>query len=286
MIDVSSLGGLFAQDFMRNAFLAGIPIALLAGLVGYLLVLRTQVFTADALSHVAFTGALGALALGHDPLLGLFVITIIGGFLLGILGPRGRADDVVIGTVFSWVMGLGVLALALYRAGPESSNNGSAGVTVLFGSIFSLDSLRAITAAAVAGVLVFVVLGIARPLLFATVDPVVAAVRGVPVRLLGVGFLMLVAATTAEATQAVGALLLLGLLAAPAGAAQRLTARPYLALGLSAGFSVLAMGLGLTVSYLLPRVPPSFAIVAIAAGTYLLALAQRPGAGSAAPTAT
>ena len=112
---------------------------------------------------------------------------------------------------------------------------------------------------------------IARPLLFASLDEAVAAAAGVPVRLLGVVFLVLVAATTAEATQAVGALLVLGLVAAPAGAAQQLTARPYGALGLSVAFSLGAMWAGLTASYLAPRVPPSFAIVAVASLTYLLA---------------
>jgi zinc/manganese transport system permease protein len=101
----------------------------------------------------------------------------------------------------------------------------------------------------------------------------VAAARGVPVRALGVGFLGLVGVGTAQATQAVGALLLLGLLAAPAGAAQRLTDRPYRALGLSAGLAVLAMWAGLAASYAIPTLPPSFAVIAIASGIHLAAVA-------------
>ena len=93
----TGLGDLFAQPFMRHAFLAGVPIAALSGLVGYFVVLRSQVFTGDALSHVAFTGALGALAFGLDARLGLFVATVAVGVGLGLLGNRGRADDVVIG---------------------------------------------------------------------------------------------------------------------------------------------------------------------------------------------
>ncbi len=92
-----------------------------------------------------------------------------------------------------------------------------------------------------------------------------------PVRALGLLFLALLGATTAEATQAVGALLLLGLLAAPAGAAQRLTANPYRALGLSAAIAVLSTWAGLTLSYLIPKLPPSSAIIAVATGIYLLA---------------
>jgi zinc/manganese transport system permease protein len=97
----------------------------------------------------------------------------------------------------------------------------------------------------------------------------VAAARGVPVRLLGYGFLVLVGATAAESTQVVGALLILGLLAAPAGAAARLTTRPWPGLALSAGIAVGSVWLGLTVSYLLPRTPPSFAILAVATTVYL-----------------
>src|SRR5262249_4946618 len=108
------------------------------------------------------------------------------------------------------------------------------------------------------------------------------AARRVPVRALGIGFLALVGATAAEATQAVGALLLLGLLAAPAGAAQRLTTRPYIALALSAALSTAAMAAGLTASYLLRRVRPSFAILAAAPACYALSFAVRPRQPAAA----
>ncbi len=264
------IGDLFSQPFMRNAFLAGVPIAALAGLLGYFMVLRKQVFVGDALSHVAFSGAVGALAFGIDARLGLFVGTVVVAGGLGVLGRKGRADDVVVGTVFAWVLGLGVLALSIYTASAKAASNGAVGATVLFGSIFGLSASQARTAAVVAVLLLLVVLAIVRPLLFASLDEAVAAARGVPVRALGVGFLVLVGAIAAEATQAVGALLLLGLLAAPAGAAVRLTHRPYVALGLASALSVVAMVVGLVASYLLPKVPPSFAIIAVASAGYAL----------------
>jgi zinc/manganese transport system permease protein len=262
------LGDMLTHPFMRHAFLAGIPIAALAGVIGYFMVLRAQIFTGDALSHVAFTGALAALAFGVDPRLGLFAATVGVGVLLGLLGKRGHADDVLIGTVFAWVLGLGVLALSVYTAGDRAATNGGAGVSVLFGSIFGLTSARATTAAVIALGLLLATLAIARPLLFASLDQAVAEARGVPVTALGVVFLALVGATTAEATQAVGALLLLGLLAAPAGAATRLTRNPYRGLALSAVLSVAAMALGLTISYLVPGLPPSAAILLGAALTF------------------
>lgn len=245
---------MFAQEFFRNALLAGSFIALACGLVGYFVVLRAQVFAGDALSHVAFTGAVAAAAAGLDTRIGLFAATIAVALLLGAIGPRAGADDVAIGILFVWVLGLGVLFLAIFTSG-SSGGNGVLGARALFGSIFGLSGADARLAAVVGAVIAVAVLAIARPLLFASVDPVVAAGRGVRVTALGVVFLALVGATAAEATQAVGALLLLGLLAAPAGAAQRLTANPYLGLGISALLALAAMWLGLALSYWIPSLP-------------------------------
>jgi len=228
---------MFAHEFMRNALIAGSFVGLACGLVGYFVVLRAQVFAGDALSHVAFTGALGAAALGLNILAGLFAATILGGIVMGLLGDRARADDVTIGSFFAWTLGIGVLFLTIFTTN-NSAGNGTAGVRVLFGSIFGLSTTDVRTSVLLAILASASLLLIARPLLFASLDSEVAAARGVPVRALGLGFLALLGLVAAQATQAVGALLLLGLLAAPAGAAHRLTTRPYRGLVLSAIFSV------------------------------------------------
>jgi zinc/manganese transport system permease protein len=268
LVDVS---GMLAHPFMQHAFVAGTGVAVAAGLVGYFLVLRAQIFTADALSHVAFTGALAALAAGLDARVGLFAVTILVALGMGTLGRRGRPDDVIIGGVFAWVLGLGVLFLTLYTT-TRSAANGSASVTVLFGSILGLTGARAVTTGVIAVVICAAIVGIARPLVFASIDEAVATARGVPARLLGYAFLTLVAATTAEATQVVGALLILGLLAAPAGAATRLTSRPLHGLALSAAIAVASLWIGLTASYAVPKLPPSFAILTVATLAYAGAL--------------
>jgi zinc/manganese transport system permease protein len=278
----ASLTDLFTHPFLRHAFLAGTVIALAAGLVGYFLVLRAQVFTTDALGHVAFTGALGALAVGASGRVGLFVATVVVAAGMAGLGPRARADDVVIGSTFAWILGLGSFFLTLYTTN-RSAGNGTAGVNYLFGSIFGLSAADAVIAAAVAGGAAVLLLLIARPLLFASLDEAVAAARGVPVRLLGVGFLVIVGVVAAQATQAVGALLILGLISAPAGAANQLTGRPYLALGLSAAVATGSMWLGLTVSYVAPSLPPSFCILAVATLAYLLAGAANAYRSSTLP---
>jgi zinc/manganese transport system permease protein len=281
---------MFAHPFMQYAFLAGTGVALAAGLVGYFLVLRAQVFTADALSHVAFTGALAALAAGLDARIGLFAVTVVVALAMGGLGRRARPDDVVIGGVFAWILGLGVFFLTLYTTTRSGGGNGSASVTVLFGSIFGLSAGRAALTAAIAAAICVAILAIARPLLFASLDEDVAAARGVPVKLLGYGFLALVGLTAAESTQVVGALLILGLLAAPAGAAARLTTRPWRGLALSAGIAVGSVWIGLAASYTIPKLPPSFAILAVATLSYLATIpvgrvTQRRSSRDAAPTA-
>jgi len=270
MNPVTGLGHMLSLSFMQHALLAGTSVAILSGLVGYFVVLRGQVFAGDALSHVAYAGALAALAAGLDLRLGLFAATIGVGVVLGLLGGRGAADDVVIGTTFAWVLGLGVLFLAVFTRS-HATGDSAASVTVLFGSVFGISSSQATTAAVVAALLIAVLCVIARPLLFASLDPAVAAARGVPVRVLGPLFLAIVGASAAEASQVVGALLLFGLLAAPPAAAQRLTDRPWAALALSAALATASVWAGLSLAYAFPVLPPSFAILSVSTGGYAAA---------------
>ena len=274
-------GGLtdfFAHSFIRYGLLAGTFIALASGLVGYFLVLRAQVFTSDALGHAAYTGALAALALGVDARVGLFAATALVAVGLGVLGARTRADDVVIGSVFAWILGLGVFFLAIYTTS-QSTANGAASVNYLFGSIFGLSASQSVVAAVVGAAASLALVVIARPLLFATVDGAVAAGRGVPVRMLGIGFLVLVGVTAGEAAQDVGALLLLGLMAAPGDAAQRLTTRPFVGLAMSGGIAVASTWVGVVLSYLLPSLPPSSAILGVATLAYVVAALAARGLG-------
>jgi len=175
---------MLAHEFMRNAYLAGSFVALACGLVGYFVVLRGQVFAGDALSHVAFTGALAAAAAGVDIRLGLFVATLAVAMGMGLLGERARPDDVVIGSVFAWVLGLGALFLSIFTNG-SSGENGTAAVRVLFGSILGLSAADARLAAAIALLAGLVLLAIARPLLLGSLDPDVARGLGLPLRALG-----------------------------------------------------------------------------------------------------
>jgi zinc/manganese transport system permease protein len=257
------------MGFFDNALLAGSCIAIASGLIGWFVVLRVQVFAGDALSHVAFTGALAAAAAGLDLRLGLFVATVAVALALAALGERARADDVTIGIVFVGTLGLGVLCLDLFNAG-ASGANGTIAARTLFGSIFSLTAGEAQLAALIAAGIVAALLSIGRPLLFASLDESVATAGGVPVRALGFAFLALLGLDAAEATQAVGALLLLGLLAAPAGAAHRLTASPYRGMALSAAIALVSMWIGLALSYWIAVLAPGSMVVLVAASFYAL----------------
>lgn len=283
---------MLAQEFMRNALLAGTFVALACGVSGWFVVLRGQVFAGDALSHVAFPGALAAAAAGIDQRIGLFVATIAAGAAIGTLGrgvlgggrgagahggagggagaAGGAAQDTAIGIAFTFILGLGVFFLAL--AGTSAAGaSGIAGAHTLFGSIFGLSASEARLAAAIGLGVVLATAAIARPLLFSSVAPDVAAARGVPTRLLAVAFVALLGVVAAEATQAVGALLLLGLLAAPAAAAHRLVRSPFAGVALAGLLAVAATWGGLVLAYAIPSLPPSTAIVALAVGMYGLA---------------
>lgn len=240
---------MWQYDFMRQAFVAGTVLSLVTGLVGSFVVVRHQAFAGESLSDVAFTGALGGAALGLNPLLTLLVTTTGVAVAMGGLGERLRGRDVAIGTVLAWVLGLGSLFLSLFTAQASGTGTGFSGVTVLFGNILGISSAQAQTMVLISGGVILVLLVIARPLLFASLDPDVAAAQGVPVRLLGLGFLVLLAVTVSFATMAVGALLVFALLLLPAAMAHQLTSRPFHALVLAAGLAVALTWLGMTIGF-------------------------------------
>jgi zinc/manganese transport system permease protein len=269
---VDDAGQLLSYDFMRQAVVAGTSIAVAAGLVGYFVVLRNQVFISDALGHVAFTGGLGGLFIGLPLLAGVYLSTVAAALGMGSLGGRARGRDVAIGTLFAWVLGLGALLLTLYTTG-RSTTGGVLGISVLFGSILSLQTAQTAVAAIAGAVSSAVLLCVCRPLLFSSIDPDVAAARGVPTRTVAAIFLVLTAVTVADSVQAVGALLILALMVTPAAVAQRLTARPYAGLALSSALAVAFVWAGLALAFW-TAFPTSFSITAVAFASLLLAVLQ------------
>jgi zinc/manganese transport system permease protein len=252
---------MFDQAFMLHAFLALSVLAPLCGVLGYFLVVRNEVFAGDALSHVGFTGSLAALAYGLDQRLGLFTACVIAAAGIAMLGRHARVGDTAIGVFFMWILGLGVWCLSQF-ASHHSAEGGGAGVNVLFGSVFGISSGRAWQTVVLCGAALAVLIVIARPLVFVSFDPLIARARGVPVRAVNIVFMVLLGIAVAEAVQVVGALLLLGLIVTPAATVHRLTCRPSRALVYSAALCLVEAWGGLTIAYVLPSLPPAFAIIA------------------------
>lgn len=255
---------MFEYDFMRTAFAAATVVSLVAGLVGYFLVLRGQSFAGHALAHVGFTGATGAVLLGLPPLWGLVGLTVASGVGIGLLGDRLQGRDVAIGMVLSVALGLGLLFLHFFTAYAAQAT------ALLFGNVLGVDA-ETLWALCLLGLACLAGLGvIARPLLFATLQPELAEARGVDVRLVSVAFLAIVALATAGCSQIVGVLLVFTLMVGPAAAAQRLTTRLGTGLALSAGLAVAEAWAGLVLAYRTDW-PTSFWIAALSGGVYLAA---------------
>jgi zinc/manganese transport system permease protein len=255
---------LLAQHFVHTALWAGAVAAIVSGAIGIFVVARGMSFAVHAISELGFTGAAGALVIGIDPVLGVLGGSLLVGLVLGLLSLRGRERDSAIGAVLAFGLGLGVLFLSLYQGYATEATN------LLFGSILSVSDAQLRTLVIVGAVVLIGLAVLYRPLFFSSVDPEIAAARGVPLRALSVAIFLLLALTTAEAIQVVGVLLTLTLVITPAAAAQRLTGRPGLALLLSIGIALVSTEGGILLSLEKPW-PTSFFITTISFSAYVAA---------------
>jgi zinc/manganese transport system permease protein len=255
---------LLAQHFVHTALAAGAVVAVVSGAIGIFVVTRGASFAVHAISELGFTGAAGALVVGINPVIGMIGGSLGVGFVLGLLSLRGRERDSAIGAVLAFGLGIGVLFLSLYHGYATQATN------LLFGSIVGVSDRQLLELAVVSFIVIAGIAVLYRPLLFSSVDPEVAAARGVPLRALSVAIFLLLALTTAEAIQVVGVLLVLTLVITPAAAAQRLTARPALALALSVAIALVATEGGILLSLAQPW-PTSFFISAISFSAYVAA---------------
>jgi zinc/manganese transport system permease protein len=255
---------LLGYDFAQNALAAGIVIAVVAGVVSRFVVARGMSFAVHALAELGFTGAAGAVLLGVSPVAGLLVGTTASALLIGLLGVRLRERDTVVGVVMAFGLGLGVLFLTLY---PRYATTAFA---ILFGTITGVSRGEVVLLVSIGAAALLALAVVYRPLTFATVDPEVAEARGVPVRALGVAFLLIMAAAVAEAVQVVGVLLILTLLITPGASAERLTAAPGRATALSVGIALVSVVGGIVLS-LAVNLPVSVFVTALSFAAYLLA---------------
>lgn len=219
---------------VRNSIWAGAVLGLLGGLVGTFVMKRDLAFAVHGISELSFAGAAFALLVGADIILGSLVGSVAAAVLLGFMGVRARDKNSTIGVIMPFGLGLGILFLALYE-GRAANKFG-----LLTGQIVSVDTVQLQTLAGTAVVVMAALVLIWRPLGFASVDPEMAEARGVPVRGLAIGFMVLLGITVALSIQIVGALLVLALLITPAAAALRVTTSPKLIVLLSVLFALTA----------------------------------------------
>ena len=264
---VADIQILLHYHFMQNAYLAGTLVALTAGIMGYFMVLRSHSFAGHSLANVGFAGATGAVLFGIPPIVGLFLagaLAAVGIQALNEASGHSRQSDIAVGAVFTASLALGFLFIFLATA--EYASNV---YNVLFGNILGISDADVSIIAWSTFVLVGAFLLIARPLFFASIDPDVAAARGVPVRTLAFGYLVLLALAVAVAVQVVGVLLIFALLVTPAAIAQDVTTRPAAAAAVAVVLALIFTWVGLAVGYFTPY-PVGFFITTFAFGTYVL----------------
>ena len=252
---------------MQNAYLAGTFVAIAAGFIGYFMVLRGQSFAGHSLANVGFAGATGAVLLGIAPVIGLFfagLLAAVGIQTLNVASRQKRQSDIAVGAVLTASLALGFLFMHLSTA--EYAGNV---YNVLFGNVLGIDDMDVGVIAWSTLLLLGVLLLIARPLFFASIDPDVAAAHGVPVSALSFAYLVLLALEVAVAVQVVGVLLIFALLVTPAAIAQYVTTRPVVTILIAIALALLFTWAGLAIGYVTPY-PVGFFITSFAFATYVL----------------
>ncbi|KFI71675.1 metal ABC transporter permease [Bifidobacterium merycicum] len=242
--------------FMTNAFIAGLCIALAAGVMGYFTIVRHSTFAAHALAHIGLPGATGAVLLGLPVSLGMGVFALAGALVIGALGKRVSEREIATGTVLAFATGLGLFFARL------SSSASSQMQSILFGSILTITTGQVIGFAVFDVLLVAVLAVIYRPLLFSSLDEQVAQAKGVPNGVMNVAFMAIMAGVITIAVPAVGTLLIFALVITPAATANILTGTPFRSMVVSGLLCLAAIWGGLVISAMFPA-PPSFIIVTL-----------------------
>ena len=267
---------LFDFEFMVNAYQAGTIVAVMAALIGWFMVLRRQTFAGHTLALVGFPGASGAALVGISATYGYFAFAIVAAIVLAVAAPRsGRAsysnESAVVGTIQAFALAAGFLFVSL------SSKNVTGVQSLLFGSFIGITADQVLVLLAGAALGLVALIFIARPLLFASVDPDVATARGVPSGALSVLFLLLLGLAAAEASQVTGSLLVFALLVLPAATAETLTARPAVSVVVTVAIALLVTWLALAMAYY-SDYPIGFYVTSLAFAAYVLALVWRTSA--------
>lgn len=274
---IDDIRQILSFHFMVNALRAGTIVAVVAGAIGYFMVLRRQSFVGHTLAIIGFPGAAGATWLGLSTGFGYFGFCVCGALVIATLPQSGRAnaalggygeESAVIGTVQGFALACGFLFVSLYKGFLSGLNS------LLFGTIIGVTDSQVLTLLIAGMVCLSVLAALGRPLLFASIDPDCARARGVPVRRVSAAFLVLLGVAAAGTSQVTGTLLVFALLVAPAATATRLTARPVKGLVLSVVIAVVVTWLGEGIAFFSPY-PIGFWVTTWAFGAFLTASGYR-----------
>jgi zinc/manganese transport system permease protein len=263
---VSDVRELFSFPFMVHALEAGTIVAVMAGVTGWFMVIRRQTFAGHTLSIIAFPGAAAASLVGLPIMVGYFGFCAFGALALAAIAGSRRslgAESAAIGSLQALALALGFLFVSLYHGVLNSLDS------LLFGTFLGITERQVAVLLIVAVVTITFVAAAARPLFFASVDADVARAGGVPVKLLGFGFLLVLGLSVAETSQITGALLVFALLVTPAATAQQLTTRPGLGVALSIAIALAVTWLGLALAYF-SIYPVGFYVTSLSFALYLL----------------
>lgn len=269
---------MLGYPFMVSALRAGAIVALVAGAVGWMMVLRRESFAGHTLAVVGFPGAAAAAWLGVATGYGYFVACVAAAAAIALLPPLTRAgglggyaeESAVIGTIQALALATGMLFVSLYHGFLSGLTS------LLFGTITGISSQQLLLLLVVAVICLFLLAFIGRPLLWASIDPDTAAANGIPTRLVSGVFLLVLGLAAASASQVTGSLLVFALLVAPPAAAFHLTAHPGWGIGLSVLLALAVSWLGIACAFFSPY-PIGFWVSTFAFGTYLLAAGYRVG---------
>ena len=261
-----TLSDYLSETFVRNALIAATLVAVTAGAIGPMVIVRDLAFAVHGTAELSFTGAAAGLLVAGNPLLGALAGSVVVATAIGLLGNRARERNSAIGVILAFGLGVGVYLLSLYHGFATAATN------ILFGQIFGVSPGQITLLIVVAVCVLIAVAVLYRPLLFASVDPEVAEARGVHTRLVGLLFVYVLALTVTEAAQIVGTLLVLSLAITPAAAASRLSARTPTVIAISIGFALLAADGGLLLSLVRPDVKASVFVSAISFALFALTL--------------
>lgn len=244
------------SPFMLNAFIAGLCIALAAGVVGYFTIARNSTFAAHALAHIGLPGATGAVLLGLPVSFGMGAFALGGALVIAALGKHASQREIATGTVLAFTTGLGLFFARMSSSASQQFQS------ILFGSILTVTPGQIIGFAVFDVVLLAVLAVTYRPLLFSSLDEQVAQAKGVPIGLMNVLFMAVLAGVITIAVPAVGTLLIFALVVTPAATATMVTTTPIRAIVVSTALCLVSIWGGLVLSAMFPA-PPSFIIVAL-----------------------